>query len=166
MSEEEKNLLTNLAPSDILQLFPEAKLTMRDRIPTNLLLLYTFLAIGKTIKDIKYSTDEITESMLGLIAMIPDELRDQDFIDELNTAKQDILVDVRPKFCEVTASVKYCQRKGIPSFIRSVKINPFIIYHAVFNLLMRKHMLLKIVPKEIMTGTPAIYQQPKEEDEM
>ena len=162
----EKIDLTELVSSDLMDMFPDAKLTIRDRIPTNLLLLYTFLGIGKTIKDIKYSTDEITESMLGLIAMIPDELRDQQFIDELNTAKQEIMIDVRPKFCEVKASIKHCRRKGIPSFIKSVKINPFIIYHAVFNLLMRKNMLLKTQTREIMGGTRATGKEinvPKEE---
>ena len=51
--------LTDLAPAELMELFPEAKLTLRDRIPTNMLLLYTFLNINKTIKDISYSEEEI-----------------------------------------------------------------------------------------------------------
>jgi len=147
--------LENLAPADLMEMFPEAKLTIRDRIPTNILLLYTFLNINKTIKDIKYSPEEIGESILALVAMIPDELRDEQFLQELNKAKQDIMIDVRPQFCEVKASLEYCQRKGIPAFIRVPKLNYFEMYHAVFNLLMRKHMLLQAQPKEIMTGFPA-----------
>ena len=51
----EKIDLTDLAPSasDLFEMFPEAKLTMRDRLPTNILLLYTFLNINKNIKDNK-----------------------------------------------------------------------------------------------------------------
>lgn len=147
--------LKDLAPSELMEMFPEAKLTMRDRLPTNLLLLYTFLNINKTIKDIKFSADELRESMLALVAMIPDELRDPEFYEELKKASQAAFLDVRPVFCGVKASMEYCQRKGIPTVLKSVQINYFEMYHAVFNLLMRKHMLLKIQPKEIMTGLPA-----------
>ena len=147
--------LKDLAPSDLMEMFPEAKLTMRDRLPTPMLFLYTFLNINKTIKDIKYSADELRESILALVAMIPDELRDAQFYEELKKASQAAYLDVRPVFCGVKASVEYCQRKGIPTVLRFDQINYFEMYHAVFNLLMRKHMLLKIQPKEIMTGLPA-----------
>lgn len=147
--------LKDLAPADLMDMFPEAKLTMRDRLPTNVLLLYTFLNINKTIKDIKYSADELRESILALVAMIPDELRDPEFYEELKKASQAAYLDIRPVFCGVKASVDYCKRKGIPTVLKSVQLNYFDMYHAVFNLLMRKHMLLKIQPKEIMTGLPA-----------
>ncbi|MCK4385640.1 MAG: hypothetical protein KAW52_05185 [candidate division Zixibacteria bacterium] len=142
--------------SDLMGMFPEAKITIRDRIPTNILLLYTFLNINKTIKDIKYSSAEIGESILALVAMIPDELRDKQFVDEIQAANKEILVDVRPKFCEVKASADYCRRKGIPDFIKVSQLNYFEMYHAVFNLLMRKHMLFKAQQKEIMTGITAL----------
>lgn len=151
--------LTDLAPSELMQMFPEAKLTMRDRLPTNMLLLYTFLNINKTIKEIKYSAEEIRESILALVAMIPDELRDTEFLQELKHCNQAVLMDVRPVFCGVKASVEYCRRKGIPTVRKIAQINYFEMYHAVFNLLMRKHMLLKIQPKEIMTGLPAHVSQ-------
>ena len=142
--------------SDLMQMFPEAKITIRDRIPTNMLLLYTFLNINKTIRNIKFSTDEIRESILSLVAMIPDELRDEKFTKELNDAQKEILVDVRPEFCTVKASLEYCQRKGIPAFIKVPQLNCFAMYHAVFNLLMRKQMLFKAQPKEFLIGIPAL----------
>jgi hypothetical protein len=94
--------------------------------------------------------------------MIPDELRDDQFYVELEKAKQIQYVDVRPEFGTVKASLEYCERKGIPAFQPIQKLNYFEVYHAVFNLLMRKNMLLKIQPKEIMLGIPF----GKEEDEM
>jgi len=154
MSETAKDL-TNLAPKDLMEMFPEARLTIRDRIPTNILLLYTFLNINKTIKEIKYSSEEIRESILSLVAMIPDELRDDKFIEELNAAQQPVMVDVRPSFCGIKASLEYCNRKGIQAFVKVPQLNYFQMYHAVFNLLMRKKMLLKTQPKEIMTGLKA-----------
>lgn len=154
--------LQKMDPIGLMELFPEAKLTIRDRLPTNMLLLYTFLNINKGFKDIKVSADEIGEAVLGLVAMIPDELRDDMFLEELNAAVQEIWVDVRPSFCQVKASLKYCARKGIPAYQKIRKLNYFEMYHAVFNLLMRKNMLLKIQPKEIMLGIPF----EKEPDEM
>ena len=151
----EKIDLTDLAPSDLMDLFPEAKLTIRDRIPTNLLLLYTFLNINKTIKDIKYSTEEIRESILALVAMIPDELRDPLFWKELKDSQKEIMRDVRPTFCGVKASLEYCKRKKILAYIKVPQINYFDMYHAVFNLLMRKNMLLKTQTRELMGGTRA-----------
>lgn len=154
--------LQKMDPLGLMELFPEAKLTIRDRLPTNMLLLYTFLNINKALKDIKISADEIGEAVLGLVAMIPDELRDEQFLDEINQAAQEIVIDVRPQFCGIKASVEYCERKGIPAYITERRLNYFEMYHAVFNLLMRKNMLLKIMPKEIMTGLPF----EKEEDEI
>ena len=143
MSSSDKLDLNSMAPSELMKLFPEARLTIRDRIPTNMLLLYTFLNINKTISNIKFSTDEIRESILALVAMIPDELRDEQFIKELNAARKEILMDVRPVFCTVKASVEYCERKGIPAFIKEHRIEYFKMYHAVFDLLMRKGMLMR-----------------------
>lgn len=155
MGEKDELKLTDLAPAELMELFPEAKLTLRDRIPTNMLLLYTFLNINKTIKDIKFSEAEIRESILALVAMIPDEIRDEKFQAELDAATQLMEVDVRPVFCGVPASEEYCQRKGIPITQQYQQVNYFGMYHAVFNLLMRNNMLLKKQPKEIMTGLPA-----------
>lgn len=163
MSETSKGVkdLRDLSPEALLGMFPEARLTMRDRLPTPLLLLYTFLNINKALKDIKISAEEIGESILGLVAMIPDELRDDLFYEELEAANQEIVIDDRPEFCQVKASLEYCERKGIQPFRKVRHLNYFQMYHAVFNLLMRKHMLLKIQPKEIFTGQPFI----KEEEE-
>lgn len=157
--ERDELKLTDLAPSELMAMFPEAKLTLRDRIPTNMLLLYTFLNINKTIKDIKFSEAEIRESILALVAMIPDELRDEEFQKELDESTQIMEVDVRPVFCEVPASEEYCKRKGIPITQKYQQVNYFGMYHAVFNLLMRRNMLLKKQPKEIMTGLPATGQE-------
>jgi len=145
----EKIDVADSSVSDLLGMFPEAKLTIRDRIPINMLLLYTFLNINKTIKDIKYSTEEIRESILALVAMIPDGLRDEKFMEELQASNKEIVMDVRPVFCETKASLEYCKRKGIPAFIKVPHLNCFELYHAVFNLLMRKRMLMKTQQKDI-----------------
>jgi hypothetical protein len=55
----------------------------------------------------------------------------------------------------VPASDSYCQRKGIVTVQYVESFDYFKVLHACFNLLMRKHMLLKIQPKEIFTGNKA-----------
>ena len=156
--------LTDLAPAELMEMFPEAKLTLRDRIPTNMLYLYTFLNLNKAIKDIKHSEAEIREAVLALIAMVPDELRDEKFKEEIGEATKSFIVDVRPSFCQVKASVEYCQRNGIPITQEIPKFDYFALYHAVFNLLERKNMLFKKQPKEIMTGFPAVGKEKNVEE--
>ena len=150
-------------PTGLIDLFPEARLTMRDRLPTPLLLFYTFTNINNALKNIKISAEEIGEAILGLVAMIPDGLRDEQFIKDLQESTQQVTIDIRPEFCNIKASLEHCKRKGIPAFIKETKLNYFEMYHAVFNLLMRKHMLLKMNPKEIMRGIP--FQKEPDENE-
>lgn len=136
-------------------MFPEAKLTMRDRLPMNYILTNALITIQKSILNIKYSSEEIREAIQGFVAMIPDALKDQDFNDEIDKAKSIIFVDNRPRFCGIPASIKYCQRKGITPGYKVETFDYMKVLHACFNLLMRKNMLLKIQPKEIFTGKKA-----------
>jgi len=152
-----------------MEMFPEAKLTMRDRLPMNFILTNALITIQKSILNIKYSSEEIREAVQGFVAMIPDTLKDEAFNKEIESARQLIIVDSRPVFCGIPASEKYCNRKGIQA-VRSVETFDFFkVLHACFNLLMRKNMLLKIQPKEIFTGKRARgeeqeYEQPETDE--
>ena len=93
------------------------------------------------------------------MAMIPDEIRDEKFAEEIAAATKIVEIDVRPSFNEETASDDYCRRNGIPTSQKYQQVDYFQLYHAVFNLLMRNNMLLKKQPKEIMTGFPALGEE-------
>lgn len=149
---EELSLLETV---DLAEVFPEAKLTMRDKLPINFIYTNALITIQKSILNIKYSSEEIKEAVSGFVAMIPDGLKDPEFNHEIDAAKQEIIIDVRPVFCGVQASKEYCERKGIPIFRRIKTFNYFQVLHACFNLLMRRNMLLKRQPKEIFTGKRA-----------
>lgn len=151
----ENELLGELANSPLMDMFPEAKLTMRDRLPINFILTNALITIQKSILNIKYSSEEIREAIQGFVAMIPDGLKDEDFNAEIDRAKTKIPVNVKPVFCGIAASEAYCKRKGIPMVQYVESFDYFKVLHACFNLLMRKHMLLKIQPKEIFTGNRA-----------
>jgi len=164
MSEREGINLTNLAPADLLEMFPGAKLTIREKIPTNLLLLYTFLNINKIISNIKYSSDEIGEAVLALVAMIPGDLRDSQFAKDVKDSYGYVMVDCRPVFCTTPASFEYCARKKIPAFRKETQIDYFKMYHAVFDLLMRKGMLMKTQTTETFSDLVIIPEKEGKED--
>jgi len=148
------NDFKELLPEELREAFPESRLSIKDKIPLNQLLFYTFLSVNKAILNIKYSEAEIFEIIRAEIAMIPDGDRDEQFLDEVRAARYLVLVDVRPINCMTKASVEYCKRKGIPSFVREWRPDNFRMHHAVFNLLNRLGMLSKTQQKQIMESMP------------
>lgn len=143
----------------LMEAFPEAKLTIRDKLPINLILTNAILTIQKSILNIEYSAEEIKEAVQGFVAMIPEDLFDGDFIKEIRRAKQLIPIDVRPTFCEKKASAEWCQARGLPVVKYIETFDYFKVFHACFNLLHRRDMLLKMQPKEIATGKRARKEQ-------
>lgn len=150
----------------LMGMFPEARLTVRDRLPINLILTNAIITIQKSILNIEFSAEEIKEAVQGFMSMIPDSLKDERFNEEIEAARQHIYVDVRPVFCESKASVEWCVKRKVPITQRIETFDYFKVLHACFNLLMRKHMLLKIQPKEIMTGKKARGEEPEFEQEL
>lgn len=147
--------------ADLTEIFPEAKLTMRDRLPISFIYTNAIITIQKSILNIQYSSEEIKEAIQGFVAMIPDDLKDKQFNKEIDKAKFFVYTDNRPVFCGVPASKEYCKRKGIALYSKVETFNYFQVLRACFNLLMRKHMLLKHQPKEIFTGTRARGEEPE-----
>jgi len=98
---------------------------------------------------------------MGLVALIPDGLRDQKFYDEMAAAKRVTMLDVRPVYCGVKASEDFCRRKGLPLIQRIETFDYLQVLHATINLLMRAKMLLRIQPKEIFTGLKARGEEPE-----
>jgi len=137
---------------DLSEIFPEAKLTMRDRLPINFIYTNAIITIQKAILNIQYSSEELREAVQGFVAMIPDALKDEKFDEEIEAAKRKVYVDNRPVFCDIPASDEYLIRKGINPMTETETFDYFQVLHACFNLLMRKQMLLKNQPKEIFTG--------------
>jgi hypothetical protein len=149
------NIIETQAVVPLEEMFPEAKLTLRDRLPMNFILTNALITIQKSILNIQYSSEEIKEAVQGFVAMIPDDLKDDGFNEEIEKAKSYIIEDLRPAFCGMPASDEYCKRKGIVTVRYIETFDYFKVLHACFNLLMRKEMLLKTQPKEIMTGKKA-----------
>ena len=152
MSSDDSVNLLEPGTGNLIDLFPEAKLTMRDRLPLNFILTNAVITIQKSILNIKYSSEEIKEAVQGFVAMIPDQLKDQKFNEEMEAARQIVIEDVRPEFCGTKATAEWCESRGLPTIQRTETFDYFKVFHACFNLLQRAHMLLKTQPKEIFTG--------------
>jgi len=151
----------------LLDQFPEAQLTMRDRLPYHFILTQMFLTFQKAILNIQYSAEELREAIEGFVNHIPVLWRDDVFKEELQKAQQLIYEDLRPVFCGVPADREYCAQNGIPTERLVRTFDYFKVFNAVVNLLNRRHMLLKPQYKEIMTGKRAIPgMEPFEAEEM
>ncbi|MCJ7761054.1 hypothetical protein MUP59_07955 [Candidatus Bathyarchaeota archaeon] len=140
----------------LLDQFPEAQLTMRDRLPYHFLLSQMILTFQKAILNIQYSAEELREAVEGFVNHIPTLWRDPEFTQDLQKAQQLIYEDLRPMFCGVPADREYCEEMGIPTERLVRTFDYFKVFNAVVNLLNRRHMLLKPQYKEIMTGIKAI----------
>jgi len=148
------NDFRELLPEELREAFPESRLSIKDKIPLNQLLFYTFLSVNKAILNIKYSEGEIYEIIRAEIAMIPDGDRDEQFSEEIRAARYLVLVDVRTEFCGTKTSLEYCKRKGLPSFVKEWRPDNFAMHHAVFNLLNRLGMLSKTQLKQMQETMP------------
>jgi hypothetical protein len=144
------------AQIQLIEQFPEAQLTMRDRLPYHFLLSQMILTFQKAVLNIQYSAEELREAVEAFVNHIPFLWRDKDFEKDLKDAEVLVYEDLRPVFCDVVANREYCQQNGI-LVERLVKtFNYFKVFNAVINLLNRKHMLTKPQYKEIMTGHRAL----------
>jgi hypothetical protein len=154
------------AQLQLIEQFPEAQLTMRDRLPYHFLLSQMILTFQKAVLNIQYSAEELREAVEAFVNHIPSLWRDKDFEKDLQAAETLIYEDLRPIFCEVPADRKYCEANGIPTERLVKTFNYFKVFNAVINLLNRKHMLTKPQYKEIFTGKRALpSMEPFEEAE-
>jgi hypothetical protein len=139
----------------MLEEFPEAQLQIKDRLPCNFLIAQMVLTFQKAILNIQYSAEELREAAEGFVNMIPRAWKDQEFYEDLDNAATQIPMDSRPAFCDRPASDSYCRKHGIPTQVYIKSFDYMRVFNAVINLLNRRHMLLKPVLKEIMTGEKA-----------
>lgn len=140
----------------ILDQFPEAQLTMRDRLPYHFILTQMILTFQKAILNIQYSAEELREAVEGFVNHIPILWRDEQFNKDLKKAQMLVYEDLRPVFCGIPADKEYCEKNGIPVERLVRTFDYFKVFNAVVNLLNRRHMLLKPQYKEIMTGIRAM----------
>ena len=129
----------------------EAQLTIRDRINYPYILGNQLITIQKAILSGQYGEAEIAQSVEALVHIIPDEMTDDRFKEEVEEAIIETEIDVRPTFCGVRLSVAICKEQGYPISYKSQDYDYMRLLHACVNLLYRRGMITKRVFTEIMT---------------
>lgn len=116
-------------------------LTIRDRMNFPYLLANQVLTIQKSILNQEFSEREIQEAVNGLVQMVPDSWKDEEWYDALDKALVKRIIDVRPDFCGVTATEKWCKEYGIVAFIEEDEFDSYRLFHAVICLLDRRGLI-------------------------
>jgi len=134
----------------------EAQLTLKDRLNMPYLLANQILTFEKSITVVgSESKTEIVESIKGLLNMIPTPWEDQEFREEIEKAKIQNDVDVRPEWCGLKATKDFCEKHGIGTIKKVDSLDHWKVLKACMNLLFRKGMLSRKTFTEKMTGKPA-----------
>lgn len=138
----------------------EAQLKLRDRLNYTYLLSQQIFTYQKAVLNMDLSEDEVGEAIEGLINMIPEAWRDKEFEDDIKGALQKTNVDVRPSYCGIKASVKFCIDNGIAVTVESEERDYHALFKACVDLFQRRGMLSKRTYIEIMLGTGYKSEEP------
>lgn len=144
----------------------EAELTLRDRINFPYLLAQQIMTFQQAILNMDLSTDEINEAIEGLLRMIPESWKDDKFSKAVEDAVSKVTVDVRPTYCGLKASYKFCIDNGIVPTIEQEEKDYYALFQACIDLFDRRQLLSKYAYTEIMTGRRFKKAQELETDKM
>lgn len=124
----------------------EQTLTVGDRLNYPFIIANQILKIqeARVQKSREYDPQEVEEAVKGLLGLIPDPKRDEQFISEVKSSIETVKIDVRPLFCGI--------RVGEPIYDEHPMYNVEKLEHACVNLLDRLGMLGKIEWTELFTG--------------
>jgi hypothetical protein len=129
--------------------------TIKDRINHPYILANQILTIQKAILNLENSTQITQEAVEGLIHIIPNLWKDEQYENELDDAYKEEDVDIRPQFCGNKASFAFCQKHKLETTKKRKTLEHWKGLQTCINLLDRRGMISKRAYKEIMTGLPA-----------
>lgn len=133
----------------------EAQLALKDRINFPYLLANQILTVQKSIlvADTSIASNrEIREAIKCLVHLIPNSWKDKGFREDLEKAEITDKIDVRPRFCGLSAAVKFCEEHGLKSYEKRISFDHYKVFQACMDLLQRKQMLTKILRVEKLEG--------------
>jgi hypothetical protein len=128
-------------------------LTIRDRVNFPYILASQLLTIQKAMlnssEDTEVSRREIEESIMGLVHVLPKVWKDEEYYKDEELAKKKVKVDVRPDWCGLKASIKFCEEHGITAYEEVEMVDPYRMLNACVNLLERRGLISKQTSLEI-----------------
>ena len=144
---------SKVSAEEILSQYPEASLTVRDRLNFSFLLANQILTIQKATLNLEFSAEEVREAVEGLMHMIPTAWKDKKFTTDVANAQIELIVDIRPTFCGKPMDIGICKKRNLPTFKTTVSFDYYDLFQACIDLLNRRGVLSRRIYKEIMTGT-------------
>jgi hypothetical protein len=141
----------------------ERGLTIKERLDYQYILTFQILSLVKARSGETFDIEQIREIIRGILDSIPKVWRDDEFRDELKKAIIKETVDMRPSFCGVKPSLEVCEKLGIKPFVDHKVYDYNKLFHAIINLLQRKHMLSKIQRVEELVEIQEIEQTANDE---
>jgi hypothetical protein len=150
---------SKISAEEVLSMYPEASLTVRDRLNFSFLLANQILTIQKATLNLEFSAEEVREAVEGLMHMIPTAWKDKKFMIDVQNAQIELIVDIRPTFCGKPIDINVCKRRGLPTYIRNVSFDYYDLFQSCIDLLNRRGVLSRRIYKEIMTGVKTKSEQ-------
>jgi len=89
------------------------------------------------------SQREVEEAIKGLIHLIPDSWKDEQFKEDYEKATEEYEEDVRPKYGGVRLDKETCKKLGLPITQKVERIDWYKAFQACINLLDRRGLLSK-----------------------
>jgi len=89
------------------------------------------------------SQREVEEAIKGLIHLIPDSWKDEQFEEDYEKAIEEYEEDVRPKYGGVRLDKETCKKLGLPITQKVERIDWYKAFQACINLLDRRGLLSK-----------------------
>jgi len=100
-------------------------------------------ALLESAEDIE-NQREVEEAVKGLIHLIPDTWKDEQFKKDYEEAIEEIEEDIRPSFGGVKVSEEVCKELGLPTTRKIQRIDWYKAFQACINLLDRRGLLSRI----------------------
>lgn len=129
-----------------------SQLALRDRMNHAFLLAMGILLFQKTTTNTQNLEGAVRETVMALFDIIPEIWHDEDFIKDVQAARSEQIVDCRPEFCGVKASVEWCEANGVAPFQKTAVYNSHLLMKGCVNLLERRGLMSRKIFKEIFTG--------------
>lgn len=130
----------------------EQTLTVSDRLNYPYLLASQIQALIDVQKKHNFQEEDIKLPINALVSMIPDNIRDKQFTDDIEKCSIRKTVDSRPSFAGRKLSNDICQKLGFEVESEVVEEDPFRTLKVTMDLLQRRKMLLRFNWMEVITG--------------
>jgi len=121
-----------------------SRLTTFDQLDVKFVLLTQFLALSELMRNPEVDESIIETHILGLNALIPDSLKDDQFREDSKNAVVTVKKDVRKEWCG--------RRVGAPKLEDVEILNPIKLLNAITNLFDRSGLWLRKTPKTVFRG--------------